>query len=324
MMSHWELLASFVIDQPASATRYLEPFAKLDSSEDPSSRSKTPIRPNPWTGVGTPVVILLGKVGNLARRRRILTKMLSADQGEPLGADACLAAEGWSRLQEEAVTLQRQLVLYTVPAPCDIIDIAGVETPVAHMQEMVQIYRLSGILELYTLFPEVARAEMQLPDYPVMAEGNMELQESLYDTRLQLAICILSIMSSVPETSSVITLQLLPLIIVSSALEPPPTQFRQDTASTGGVIPSTDPTMRVLMKQLMRESHAIQHWRTFLRGRMAHISEVIGLPTVSMAQKLVEEVWRRKDWEADCSLAPPERAHWLDVMIDLRLESLFG
>ncbi|KAK6008138.1 hypothetical protein QM012_000041 [Aureobasidium pullulans] len=66
-MAFLECLASIIIDQPIDVLQYLRPFTRI--AEDQR------IYPNPWTGVSTPLFIILAEVATLIRQKRNLKVM---------------------------------------------------------------------------------------------------------------------------------------------------------------------------------------------------------------------------------------------------------
>jgi hypothetical protein len=68
------------------------------------------------------------------------------------------------------------------------------------------------------------------------------------------------------------------------------------------------------------------HWRAFVRHRIKELYGHVGLASVLRALEVVEKVWARADLQATANTSAMELEfiHWTDVMVDERLETIFG
>ncbi|KAL5692977.1 hypothetical protein EMGR_005519 [Emarellia grisea] len=302
IMAYWEAVSSFLKDQPISSLSYLAGVCQQDTAER--------IQPNPWTGISTPLFIYLAQVGILGRQLSIIRNL----------SVSTFASGIQSRVQDDllqqARECERKLYDYQVPPAERIEDTGDDMTPISHLQTVAEIYRLTALLELYRCFPGLfgdSPNELcdEFPSCPKMPPSAK---------LLPIATSILTLISTLPLDSGAQVLLLIPLMVAGSTLQP----TRPGHAQT--FIEASWARLCAVMLSLPAQESVYMHWRAFVRHRIKALYGHIGLASVLRALEVVERVWARADLQAtaNTSAVESEFIHWTDVMVDERLESIFG
>ncbi|PLB52881.1 hypothetical protein P170DRAFT_462718 [Aspergillus steynii IBT 23096] len=301
-LAYWEALASFIVDQNTDVADYLLPF--YDRGET------TTLSIHPWSGVSTTLFIYLSKVGSIARQLRHLRKP------PPLQTRAQMLTETRNTLLLHAASLEESVSQYRVPAVEAVSDTDDPFAPVGHFQTLARVYQLSSLLELYRNFPELLAQKTRT----IVLQQDAVFHSNYRDRLNALAIDILSLVASIPETSGTRASQMLALIIAGSTL-----QFQGDM-STEGNVQSLDGTSTPAV---------IGHWRSFVDARLGNMHRFVGLKTVNQAGAIVKETWERADlsglasgrgarMDDETPVQPATIVHWIDVMIEKGLETILG
>lgn len=307
-VAFWEALASFHVDQDLEAVDYLWPLCEsLDLEDQP---------PNPWTGNNTKLFIFVAKVGIITRQRRVMSM-------EP-GPSFSLAADNNPQrgLLNVATSLQQEIQTLEIRAANHAPDTSDHATPLSHFERMSHVFRLAILLELYQVFPELLlRAENA-----ASANSTLELDpfsRARYFRRITtLATQILTIFFSIPPTSGTKAVQLLPLVIIGSAL-----QYHEDPSDID--VLSNPQSLDEAFDALPSSKSDILRWRVRVTQAMTTIYRYVELDSAQHGMKVVEEVWRRADLRAKCNMALGDTSygllvHWASVMNDEGLETLLG
>lgn len=298
-MAYWEAMASFLMDQPIQSISYLTPIC--DQAGDGKIQS------NPWTGISTPLFVYLAQAGTLGRQRSMIRKLTSSTS----------TSEFREKLHEELLVqargVENALLTYKFPLADRIEETGDALTPVSHLQDMAQIYRLTTLLELYRVFPELCRVPS--------SDESCLFDSMTFESRiLTIATSILTMISTIPVTSGVNALLCLPIITAGSALQS--TEPNQPEHSHGSTWGSLCKEMMSIFVQ--DDGHA--RWRHFVRERMNAIHNHVGLGAVARALEVIEKAWLRADIQAFAN--EPDSlggfVHWTDVMTEERLETIFG
>lgn len=331
-MAYWEAVVAFIVDQPLNSVDYLLVFLTNPSQ----------LVPNPFTGVTTPIMILLAQVGICFRQRRMLT---------------LLKGMGWERLElyhstraeilTRVASLEEKAIDYVFPQPTAVL---GIESRPDSFQQMLrfgQMYKLAVLLELYRSFPELLEGhgrESQFPDTstpisvlltPGTPQGTSASIHSVEQRKRrerrvhQLARNIVSLVEDTPlkhvDTSSIY--QTLAFIISASALYPPV----EDSQPRKPHTTSTDALGEQLASIEMRQT-AVERWRSVLRPRMKTNTTCFGLSRLfERAEMLAAVIWSKLDRRTGQGTASnmghgdsPLDTHWIDVMVEHNLQSFLG
>ncbi|KAJ9488879.1 hypothetical protein VN97_g4401 [Penicillium thymicola] len=260
------------------------------------------IYPTPWTGIGTALFVYLARVGTLARQRSLIKNLCVLGKSE--GVQDQLKTD----LVESARDTEATLLSFQIPEKNRVEDAGDPSTPVTHLQQLAQVYRLSALLELYRNFPDLLNAQ----------HGATSDESPTARKILALTTSILTIIATIPQISGVNCLVTLPLIIAGSSLQSTvePSLRQIKSGETSWDILSDD------IVSLSSQEDAQLYWRGFVRSRLQATRGYVGIATISMAIEIVEKVWTRCDVLA-LSL-PVDFVQWIDIMKDEKLEAIFG
>ncbi|KAF4341218.1 Arginine metabolism regulation II [Fusarium beomiforme] len=285
-MIYWEAMSSPLFDQQYEGLSHLDTFC------DPYPLAL--IQPCPWTGVATPIFVFIAKTLTLVRNKRALKSLRVFETGEIHRKTL------YSELLTKATILEREILGYRMPFVGLIDDIGDPCTPPGHLLDISRCYRMAALLELYSAFPETIKRDTTL-------DRAVDLSSDEFDkTHLiaGLAFGILGILEKIPDNSGTISIQLLSLLIAGSVLGP--------------VLPRAageDPR-RLEMVRL----------RTFVRQRINKMYAAVQLGPIGNVLLILEEVWSRLDMlpvVQDGKSGEPD-FHWIDIMSEKRLETMFG
>jgi hypothetical protein len=302
IMAYWEAVSSFLKDQPISSLSYLAGVCQQGAAER--------IQPNPWTGISTPLFIYLAQAGILGRQLSIIRNL----------SVSAFASGIQSRVQDDllqqARECERKLQDYQVPPAERIEDTGDDMTPISHLQTVAEIYRLTALVELYRCFPGLFGEFPnglcdEFPSCP-----NMPPSAKL----LPIATSILTLISTLPLDSGAQVLLLIPLTVAGSTLQPTQPGHAQT------LIEDSWARLCAVMLSIPAQESVYMHWRAFVRHRIKALYGHVGLASVLRALEVVEKVWARADLQAtaNTSAMESEFIHWTDVMVDERLETIFG
>jgi hypothetical protein len=293
-MVYLECLASFIHDQTFDDLAYLRRFGTFADGQR--------VYPNPWTGVSTPLFLHLAETAIIMRFKRIIT---ASPPGVNTGRHSDIA--------KTAKLLYRRTSIYKQPATTNMEGTKDAKTPLAHLVNMDSIFRLVILMELIQTFPELAFEED--------LEAGLTTQK-VFEARgivVDFAIAILSIVSRLPESSGANEMLSIPLIAAGSALQTPGTP-----ADQGCGVGHTN-TARIVISTVMHDRESLQSWREQTQLRLQRTYDLIGLAPLQLANQLVKEVWRRADLiDNSGHRSAAHMVHWMDIMIEEKLETLFG
>lgn len=299
-MAYWEALASFLTDQPLDVLDYLEPCCSTPMEQN--------IYPNSWTGVSSPIFIRLAQVGILMRQKRVLQKVAFIKRGH--------AAEDPSIL-EDARTLHTKIMDCHLPPKEAMEETGDPNTPLSHLCDVAKVYRFIALLELYQAFPALLIELGTGSTSQRRASFGWGREGLVFD----LATSALNILSELPKTSNVFTVLAIAYISAGSAIQPPLVGRKPGSSDA-----SADNGLTAELDSVRQSKAVVRWWRDHVREQIIHIHKQLGFASIQRGAKLVQEVWNRSDIQSDMSANEqmPTAIHWMDVMIDQRLETLYG
>ncbi|KAH8428664.1 uncharacterized protein LDX57_006353 [Aspergillus melleus] len=141
---YWEMLLSFVADDAT----VLSGNTAVDSGESLVLQRV----PHPWTGIARDTQFTVQEVGRLVRceRKRIRLRIFTSH------ADIAQA----QRAIDQARELEERLLGLAHPAETEIVCPGDDETPVWHLLTMAEVYRCTGLMQLYRAFPDLLRRRL--------------------------------------------------------------------------------------------------------------------------------------------------------------------
>lgn len=303
IMAYWEAMASFILNQSLDTIAYMDCFNYPDYTAS--------YQPNPWTGICTALFIYLARTGTLGRQRSMVQRLTleTATAGVKEFLDY--------GLMQRAYVLERQILEYRPPDQRQINDTGDPRTPVSHLIQIAQIYRLAVLLQLYQSFPELLE---------VGFDGTVH-----YDTRnnallsmLAMSSSILTLIATIPRTSGVNCVLTLPLIIAGSTLQ-----------QTAHCVPDVTPGLSsrdIIAAELLaihNQDSVISYWRDFVRERITAVHQYVGVVAITRGLEILEKVWAQADLKSVLSnplmgSLSTSLVLWPDVMADERLETILG
>ncbi|CAG9975918.1 unnamed protein product [Clonostachys byssicola] len=309
IVAYWEAISSFHIDQEPSAVDYLFPFCDWVQSQGS--------QPHPWTGISMPLFIYMAQVGSITRQERLVHRIRT----EPSSDDTKRTFR--AALLRSAKAVIGNVQRYKIPPTEQFEETCDTQTPLQHFQTIAQIYQLSIILELYRVFPELVEDGKDIlcdaGGIPI-AVSTTESPSRRFGALVALAINILSLLSSLPETSGTRAIQLPALIIAGSAL-----QYLNEEETS--ILPETGNVYQGVAA-LFSNKAVVLHWRTVVIERLKMLDRYVGLDSVDRGIKIIEHVWLKADILAErkqgSTVQNITMVHWVDVMWDMKLETLLG
>ncbi|KAH6977836.1 fungal-specific transcription factor domain-containing protein [Fusarium venenatum] len=190
----------------------------------------------------------------------------------------------------QASILIREINDIQITSIAEIQETGDLSTPADHLYKMAQCHRLVALLELHRTIPELIYGDIQ-------DEHDHQHQHS--QQVLALAIEVLEISGKIPQESHTIAIQTLMLLSVGSTLS---------------FYSTTDP-------------ETILMWRNFVMGRLCKLFHTFKLQTINRAATILKEVWSQMDSmvvESASCCSPIMHIHWVDVMVDKKLDTILG
>lgn len=147
---YWEMLLSFVADN--------DDMAFSDTSRASSMDESLVLQrvPHPWTGIARDTQFTVHQVGRLVRRerKRIRSRQFTS-QDDIIRAQMAI---------EKARELEARLLGLAHPTEAEIVSPGDDETPVWHLLTMAEVYRCTGLMQLYRVFPDLLRNRLPTPN----------------------------------------------------------------------------------------------------------------------------------------------------------------
>lgn len=327
---YWRMGLSFVTDVsecPLSDSPVIQGLYKFDDN----STVRQKIIPHPLTGVSPFSQFLLGEVGSLVYIQRKTHKYQPGLRSSNIKEDRALLSE--------AQRLEQQLLSLSKPQEQDFLDTGDPNTPLHDLINIAEAHRLSGLVLLYRVFPDLLEGR---PDLSVDSELSYLQQEDQHLLWISgLAIYILGLLESNDSKSGTRSVEQIILMIVAGELRLPsfcssgfePTcSFHQPTWSwlsskklitITKVCPQVSPHMQMREKLVSQEpllDHVHQkdiiEARSVLLKRLHWVRDILPYKSIEKVEELVLETWRISDDDQ-------RNVFWLDVMIDNDWRFLF-
>ncbi|CAI7624495.1 unnamed protein product [Penicillium viridicatum] len=306
----WNLLAAFVAEE--------SPILDVENSIENSDTDLSvylvdgQVLPHPWTGSLRYSLGLFYRTARVVRAARTSHRRRPADL-DPTLIDLSSMAEEID-LRQKAEQLEDTILFTGFSFYCGPVDIGDTNTPPSHFLTLAEAYRCTALLQIYHVFPDILEERLQsnqtadsenpipalfLLLFPIAVEWS---SCSVEDTRHTLALHIVSLLEQLPSTSGTKVMQPIILACISSDL----------VFSSGSVLGATQnaiPSLNTLDVEIAQA-------RRKVKMRMSEL--ILILPKLPMQRiyNVVHETWDR----ADSGL----EEFWLDVMLDLNLETIMG
>lgn len=318
-LAYWESLLAFVVDQPLSSIDYLKPFCDQSSLDT--------IHLNPWTGICTPLFVYLTQVAILVRQKRLYSRM------ELMGWSSSVEAVR-SELLTSAFDIERRILSYKLPPRSRICDTGDPLVSVTHLESFAHCYQLASLLELYRSFPELLDKQVSVhspegyADSPSILTHHHQnvlagrlLQEHGRAPRMLLfsmTTTVIGLLQGIPERCGISLNHTMAMIISGGVLG-----YKSEHASGR----TADPGVSSLMSSISLSRTSVDNWRATLRSRTKSNARATCLNSFGLVPELLQQVWSRMDAMSDQESIGSNDAldvHWMDVMAECRLETVYG
>jgi hypothetical protein len=285
---------------------------------------------HPWTGISTTTSRLFTKSIRLCRNYR---HKLRRQRQE--GTSFELSLEEISEAQQ----LEEHLLELDFPSAHQTNDTGDEKTPFLHLAKIAEAYQLAALLHLYQTFPELVSLRLPI-NSTTLYGGDATWEEWI----IPLSLRLVRVMEHIPPSSGSRAIQ--PLLYISAS-----TGLRFDTSapydlldlpwnsglgtmddhlrsfydsmnplqqSPDGIgMPPSTGLAPGLISQLSLD---ISNARHFVMGRLGILENSLPPKPVKVAKKLIRAVWDAYDNEMPgCTTV-----HWVDVMEDNNLRTMFG
>ncbi|KAK4098336.1 hypothetical protein N658DRAFT_518095 [Parathielavia hyrcaniae] len=306
-----EMLRSVVSDDEID-------FEHMLSWPEPSSkRPLIPAVPHPWSGVSSDVLRLFGKAVALCRRSR--TRWLHNE------GTSYHILQGAMQDIAEAEKVEEALVSVDVPQLPECHPPPQIpEDSVRDLHHVSEAYRLCALLQLYETFPDLAaKRNPMVDDASRSAVGHSGVAS--------LAVHVTEVLGKVPS-GSLSCIQPLLCLCAGSGLrydrKVPLGQghssyfLSTDLGATTTTVPTPGIAEPTTFGDPGKSENAVQisQARHFVMDRLAQLELCLPPKPIGVAQQLMRAVWTAYDAEIGLT----RRTHWLDVMSNTGLHSLFG
>ncbi|KAJ4007599.1 hypothetical protein NW752_010265 [Fusarium irregulare] len=328
--TYCEMLLSVVSDTNPYITYEADEVEDISVDEYPTAAQIDPIvddMPHPWTGVSNTVSRLLTQTLRLCRNYRYHVKhpgpFATRDH-----ATALKMIDGAKSLEEKLLGLDFE----SAPANTETGD---QKTPCRHLVNVAEAYRLAGLIHIYQTFPELVL--LRLPDHLTgPADVHIPWEECITPLSLRLT----KLIEQLPADSGSKMTQPLLCITASTGLrfEPSETPISPESAPLATPSPfdlgSTEHCgLSDYIGQLVQADEDIDRLSTvsesrlkivdarcFITGRLDALEALLPPRPIVVAKTLVQKIWDEYDKETPGMAS----VHWIDVMEENNLRSLFG
>jgi hypothetical protein len=266
---------------------------------------------HPWTGVPPKIIALFGKSMSLCRRSRDTWRNCTAPTYEVM----------WQTMLDinEAQMLEETLLSVQVPnLTSDEADIYTNKGQINFdLHHAAEVFRLCSLLQLYQTFPDLVSRRL-----PERINGNMT--KITWSTSL--ALHITGLLSSIPA-ESIRCLQPLLCLGVGSGLrcktvcteESAPKLELSDTSWMNSTQAVEDEFSFTTEDSVQQHFVDVDLARGFIMDRLKGFGHGPAAGPIVVLRELLQAVWSCYDSET-----VPGSVHWLDVMADLKYETVFG
>ncbi|KAH8686475.1 hypothetical protein BGZ61DRAFT_393190 [Ilyonectria robusta] len=331
---YWQMLLSYVVDDFRMGS-----YQILGPVQLPSGTMQAP---HPWTGVGHEVQKVLCDIGHLVRSQRQHARLpVTITQGHI------------DRLQNsiiKAFELEGRLLQLTLPSEDQIINPADVNTPVQHLVNLAQIYRLVGLLQLYRIFPDILWQRLQSPTSELSADirpffeklghhttpwdnerGYLPHNPARQDLGSWLtifALNILEIFRHIPVESGTRAFQPFLLVACGSELRVPQSKTPEGSIAAG-LKPQCGENLDFVPAVSLKAVEVLRA-RGMVLGRLEQLAHLLAPKPHRQCISVVKEIWKKMDAlsavipGAECSEDAQDSVFWIDIMIENGWETIMG
>ncbi|OJJ97525.1 hypothetical protein ASPACDRAFT_123454 [Aspergillus aculeatus ATCC 16872] len=287
--AYWDILCRVVTDeQDATGPATTTLIGPIPGSSPPSTTTtNTFTSPHPWVGVSRPILDLFAHTILLCRRH---SKRLRSPNHATLHS-----------LQElirdiHAARALRQTLTSTTLQSSNLTETGDARTPLSHLVDVAEGYRLAALLHLYQTFPDLRddhTRELGAADI-----SNWSLQA--------LALELLDLVKRIPLESGSRVIQPLLYLSIATGLKAP------DAQSAVGA--------PLLNQMALQVSQA----RRVVMQRVSVLEYSLPSKPIRVLKALIQRIWEVGDREGEVGVGGGMAKHWSEVMEEGRLRTMFG
>ncbi|KAF5667064.1 transcriptional regulatory [Fusarium heterosporum] len=333
--TYCEMLLSVVSDTNSYISYEVEEVEEIDDisvDEYPTAAPSEPVLddlPHPWTGVSNTVSRLLTRTLRLCRNYRYHVK----HPGPFATRDHATALN----MIEAAKLLEEKLLGLDFESAPTSTETGDQKTPCLHLVNVAEAYRLAGLIHIYQTFPELVL--LRLPD---SLSGQADAQIPWEECITPLSLRLTKLIEQLPADSGSKMTQPLLCLTASTGLRFEPSET--SPLSPESQVPFTTPTpfnlgsaehcgLSDYISQLSQADEDLDRLsnvtesrskvfdaRCFIIGRLDALELLLPPRPIVVAKTLVQTIWKEYDKERP----GVSTVHWIDVMEDNNLRSLFG
>ena len=325
-LTYWEMLVGFVAYKPQNVTMEstTADFTQEFNSTKwwinwPTVRSEG-TRPNAWCGLSCEVIELLRLVLDICRKHLTHRSTNGAIQQTFNESNEIFGSRRAYNIQKALMNLNFEAMICTDELLGYSLETHDINTPMSHLIGIAEAYRRASLLQLYLAFDHLEVKQMQGTDAVFRVVENRRHELAAF------AIGILRTLDSIPMSSGSKCIQHVLYITAASGLildkrsaaqaAPGPASFltfqRVDTAGISDCQMGLSCSMAEFNSEVYRA-------REYILSRLSTLQELLPSRPVKIAKELVVAIWEKYDSEASCC----HLTHWLDIMMDTGLQTLF-
>ncbi|PYI11241.1 hypothetical protein BO78DRAFT_446145 [Aspergillus sclerotiicarbonarius CBS 121057] len=306
--AYWEILCRIVADDDG----VVGPSPRL-------SRPNTPrgTHPHPWVGVSRDIFELFSNAILLCKR--YCRKMKMSDYQNTTAH----SLRDIIRDIDEARALRRILVNIKKPSAAGMFETGDKVTPLNHLVDVAEGYRLAALLHLYQTFKDLEE------DYE---SENGTLEETWIQ---QLALQLLELVGRIPLESGSRCIQPLLYLSIATGLKNCPPAMpnrsggRPSSASSLGINSNLPPELisgpawlNISGTQVTKMTLKIGQARRVVMQRVSVLEYSLPAKPITVLKALIKRIW--EVWDGEMCSASRKRTHWIEVMEESRLRTIFG
>jgi len=291
--------------------------------DPPSSHLSVPDYVHPWTGTSSRVFGLFASAISLCRRFRVRSRRHHAPTTKLLQKSL--------RDIEDAQSLEKQLELLELRDVSNVPPTDDELTPRSDLVNLAEAYRLSALLHLRQTFPDLVA-----DSHGWQTAANEQDQVGAEPQRS--ALEIINVLDRIPATSGTQAIQPLLYLSASTGLKfDVPVCGIEDSSSLveeilgcglateNSSIPGHSPQLdeessKRDTPKLTTISIQVGQARRFVLERLGMLEHHLPSKPTRITKQLVQAIWDAYDKEGPSS----NQAHWIDIMNDTGLRTMFG
>jgi hypothetical protein len=333
--TYCEMLLSVVSDTNSFISYEAEEVEEIDDisvDEYPTAAPSEPIlddMPHPWTGVSNAVSRLLTRTLRLCRNYRYHVK----HPGPFATRDHATALN----MIEAAKLLEEKLLGLDFESAPSHTETGDQKTPCRHLVNVAEAYRLAGLIHIYQTFPELVL--LRLPD---SISGPADAQIPWEECITPLSLRLTRLIEQLPADSGSKMTQPLLCITASTGLRFEPSETSPLSSESQVPLATSTPFdlgnrencgLSDYIGQLIQADEDIDRLSTvtesrlqiadarcFIISRLDSLEILLPPRPIVVAKTLVQAIWNAYDNERPGGPS----VHWIDVMEENNLRSLFG